>query len=319
MFAQAGRFLKIALGGAGVAVLVVSGCATTAVASPALALTGELSPPEICGASIEANRGEAQDMTLEPANGATVSAGTPVVFSGESGHALTFSVASSPGLLSTPDIDSGTGVESGSFYKFTATNATATLRTVYWTASFTVTPEDCPEPMTYTTPVSTLIVGPSEAELAAAKSKQEEEAKKTKRQQEQEAKKRAGEEAAVGSVLLDGSTIGVKSGREAAVKLTCSDIQTCAGELTLTTNAGKGKTRHAKTGSIGTAGFSIAPRGKVTVEVPLDKTARALLAAAHGRLGATLTIVRITPLPHKTQTQRVRLEQQKAVKAKDDK
>lgn len=167
--------------------------------------------------------------------------------------------------------------------------------------------------------MSTLIVGPSEAELAAAKSKQEEEAKKTKRQQEQEAKKRAGEEAAVGSVLLDGSTIGVKSGREAAVKLTCSDIQTCAGELTLTTNAGKGKTRHAKTGSIGTAGFSIAPRGKVTVEVPLDKTARALLAAAHGRLGATLTIVRITPLPHKTQTQRVRLEQQKAVKAKDDK
>src|SRR5271167_2352789 len=40
-----------------------------------------------------------------PSNGATVPVGTPVAFSGESLNALTFSVASSPARLSSPDID----------------------------------------------------------------------------------------------------------------------------------------------------------------------------------------------------------------------
>jgi hypothetical protein len=43
------------------------------------------------------------------------------------------------------------------------------------------------------------------------------------------------------------------------------------------------------------------------------------LAAAHGHLSAALTIVRTAPLSHKTQTRRVHLEQQKAVKAKGGK
>jgi hypothetical protein len=124
------------------------------------------------------------------------------------------------------------------------------------------------------------------------------------------------ETAAAGTVLLDGATIEVKRNREAVVKLTCSDVKACTGELTLTASAGKGKRRHAKTESIGTAGFSIAPGGRTTVKVPLDKTGRALLAAARGHLSAALTIARTAPLPTGTQTQRVRLVQQKAVKAK---
>jgi hypothetical protein len=200
-------------------------------------------------------------MRLEPANSATAQAGTPVTFSGESNQALTFSVASSQALLSSPDIDSGMGLQSGAFYKWTSARATATPRTIYWTASLTFTPDDCESPTTFTTPVHTLVVTPSEAELTA-KRQQEEEAAKKKLAEEAAAKKQ--EEEAVGSVILDGLIVHVENNREAAVKLTCSDIATCAGKLTLTANsmAGSGKARRARTEtkSIGTASFSIAAR-----------------------------------------------------------
>jgi len=101
--------------------------------------------------------------------------------------------------------------------QFTSTKATATLGTIYWTASFTLTPGECESPSTFTTPVRTLVVAPSAAELAAAKRHQEEVAAK-KLEEEAAAKKE--EEAAAGSVVLAGSRIGVEDGREAAVKLT---------------------------------------------------------------------------------------------------
>jgi hypothetical protein len=252
-------------------------------------------------------------MPLEPANGATVPAGTPVTFSGESRSALTFSVASSQALLSSPDIDSGMGVQSGAFSRFTSSKATATPRTIYWTASFTLTSSECTSPSTFTSPVQTLIVAPSEAELAAAKKRQEEEAAKKKQEEEAAAKKKEEEAAAAGTVALDGLTIAVESGRDASVKLTCSDIERCAGKLTLTASAAAGaKARHGKDESIGTASFSIGAGEKATIKLALDKSGRALLSAAGGHLNATLTIVRTAPPPEKTQTERVRLEQHAA-------
>lgn len=318
---QVGKLRQVAVTGIGLmgfTTLVVSVCAMVALASTAQALQYGLPPWLICANNKEAAEVAAPHMPLEPANGATVSAGTPIVFSGESNRALTFNVASSQGLLASPDIDSGTGSQSGAFYKFISTQAAATPRTIYWTASFTFTPEDCESPSTFTTPVRTLIVAPTEAELAATKSQQEGAAAKQKLEEEAAAKKKQEETAAAGSVLLNSVAIVVKNGRAATVKLTCSDVATCVGKLTLTASAtaGKGRTRHVKAESIGIASFSIAAGEGAMVQLPLDKTGRALMGAAHGHLSATLTIIRISPLPDKTQTQRVRLEQQKATKAK---
>jgi hypothetical protein len=84
------------------------------------------------------------ERSLSPANGATVSAGSPVTFVGST-PTLTFAVASSTALLSSPDIDSGPGSArpepspSGTLYAFTSTRATATPGTVYWDASFSTT------------------------------------------------------------------------------------------------------------------------------------------------------------------------------------
>jgi hypothetical protein len=232
-----------------------------------------------------------------------------VTFSGESSSALTFSVASSQALLSSPDIDSGMGAPSGAFSRFTSSKATATPRTIYWTASFTLTPSECTSPSTFTSPVQTLIVAPSEAEVAAAKKKQEEEAAKKKQEEEAAARKKEEEAAAAGAVVLDGKTIAVEGGRTAAVKLTCLDIQRCVGKLTLTADAAtRAKVRHDKTESVGTASFSIGAGEKATIKLTLDKSGRALLAGAGGRFNATLAIVRSEPPPETAQTERVRLE-----------
>ncbi len=84
------------------------------------------------------------EASLTPANGTSVQAGAPVTFSGNASTPVTFAVASSPALLSNPDIDGGPGsavpISSGPSptytYMFTSTKATATPGTVYWDASF---------------------------------------------------------------------------------------------------------------------------------------------------------------------------------------
>jgi hypothetical protein len=122
--------------------------------------------------------------------------------------------------------------------------------------------------------------------------------------------------AATGNIALDGSTITVQRNHEALIKLTCTGTATCSGRLTLTVKrtTGKGKKRHTKTQTIGTATFSI-PAGKSeTVKLTLNGTGRALLSAAHGHLSSTLTILKASPSPSKTQTHGVHL-----VKAKSQK
>jgi hypothetical protein len=97
-----------------------------------------------CDAAIGANL-QLLEATFAQRAGSTVYVGTPVTFSSVSSSPLSFAIASSPTLLSTPDIDSGAGSPApapppdapGSVvYSFTSTKATATARTVYWTASF---------------------------------------------------------------------------------------------------------------------------------------------------------------------------------------
>jgi hypothetical protein len=104
---------------------------------------------------------------LAPGEGETVQSGGPLTLSLAGGGGVlstpTFLVASSPALLATPDIDSGAGTEQAGgqrVFRFTSTRATAVARTIYWAASFTASlPEECKSPpITYTTPVRSLIV-----------------------------------------------------------------------------------------------------------------------------------------------------------------
>jgi hypothetical protein len=148
---------------------------------------------------------------LNPAINTIVQAGTPVTFSGNSAASVTFAVASSPALLSSPDLDSGQGsVQPGaSSYTLTSTKATATPGVlIYWDASFSnATLNGCKglTPTTYTTSVRTLTVvspPPTEAEVAAQK-KQQEEAAAKKMQEE--------EEAAAHAVIVTGRACTVPS------------------------------------------------------------------------------------------------------------
>jgi hypothetical protein len=241
-------------------------------------------------------------MVLLPANGSTVPAGTPVTFSGESTNALTFDIASSEALLASalpsPDIDSGLGSQSGAHYEFTSTKATAAPRTIYWRASFTFTPEDCETPATFFTPVQTLIVTQSEAERAAAKRQQEAEAAERER------------EATAGTIAMHSLLIDVRGRRDAAIRLTCSDLDPCTGELVLTVRVPlrKGKARRTKTITIADGKFSIAAEKTETVDVALHKGTVGLFSVA-GHLEASLTIRRTSPLPVTTEIKSVRLVQ----------
>ena len=169
-----------------VGILAVVACLLAGLPAQGHAYIAKVQPWAICTAATIAAEGVVSRVALLPANGSIVPAGEPVKFSAESTHATTFAVASSEASLSSPDIDSGLGAQSGSRYEYTSTKATVMPRTIYWRASITFTPEDCERPTTFTTPVQTLIVTRSGAELAAAHKQQEEEL----------AKERAAEEAA---------------------------------------------------------------------------------------------------------------------------
>jgi YVTN family beta-propeller protein len=125
---------------------------------------------------------------------------------------------------------------------------------------------------------------------------------------------------ATGSISLDGSTISIRRNHEALIKLTCTGTAGCSGKLTFTVKrtTGKVKHRHTRMQTIGTSNFSI-PAGKSdTVTLTLNGTGRSLLNAAHGRLRATLAILKSSPSPSNTQTHGVHLAQQKT-KAKKSK
>lgn len=112
---------------------------------------------------------EGLEATLRPPSGATVQAGATVTLSGNPSVPVSFAVASSAALLSSPDIASGPGLvtpgkEGGSIYTFSSPAVTAAPRTVYWAASFSssAVPGCAGAPsMTYTTAARTLTVTPA--------------------------------------------------------------------------------------------------------------------------------------------------------------
>ncbi len=77
--------------------------------------------------------------------------------------------------------------------------------------------------------------------------------------------------------------------------------------------------KKAKAETIGTAAFSI-PAGKTgVVTITLTAAGRALLKAAHGKLNASLTVLKSSPAPASTQHKTITLVQKTATKAKKQK
>jgi hypothetical protein len=303
------------------AALGALGCAMTVPASPAHGYVPN--SYLVCFNSSEADL-LSLERSLSPAINAFVQAGTPVMFSGNSGAPVTFAVASSAALLSSPDLGSGPGtLEPGtSSYTFTSTTATATPGVlVYWDVSFsnaTITGCEGMTPKTYTTAVRTFTVvspspSPTEAE-AAAKKKQEEEAAAVNKKKEEE------KPPATGGVSLEGSTITVQSGGEALIKLACTGTGTCSGKLTLTANssvnARGAKGEKARSVMVETVGFSIAGDETRTVRIKLDAAGRMLLKADHGRVSASLAILELAPGAANTQVKAVRLVGEKGAKGR---
>lgn len=105
---------------------------------------GYVSAPYLNCANNSQSNLSALERSLAPANGAIAQAGTLVTFTGNSEVPLRFAVASSPALLSSPDIDSGPGSARPFLsreplvdtYTFTSTRAAITPGTIYWDASF---------------------------------------------------------------------------------------------------------------------------------------------------------------------------------------
>ncbi len=284
--------------------LCVLGCAAV-TARPAQAYTAEVNPQIACLVAAHANL-VTLEPSLSPSSEFTVSVGAPVTFSGSSEAPVTFAVASSPALLSSPDIDSGLGsgqlepMSSGreDMYTFTSTKATATARTVYWDASFSHAElPTCAgiSASTFTTKVRALTV------LAPPSS--------TPAPPPAATPATTGPES--GAVSLVNTSIAVQGSGMALVKLDCAGSMACEGHLTLTAEAKARKKRAASAVTVGSASFSISGDEAKTVKIKLDGTGRALLSAGHGRLSAHLAIVGLVVAPTQAQSKSVQLVRQK--------
>jgi hypothetical protein len=133
------------------------------LATSASAFTEGFSPQGICAAEqFGIHQREQETKLLEPIEGTVVPEGATVTFSAESAGVAppTFMVASSPALISTPDVDSAPGTaEGGNRYSFTSLRAANRAGTVYWAVSWAI-PGCEGLPVTYTTSSLPLTVVP---------------------------------------------------------------------------------------------------------------------------------------------------------------
>jgi len=102
--------------------------------------------------------------------------------------------------------------------------------------------------------------------------------------------------------------------RSASLRLTRTGSGSCRGRVAL-----RYRLRHAHRvtfQTIGTAGFSIAPGASQVVRIKLTKAGRKLFRARHGKLNASLAIVRVAPAPTLGRTASVRLSVKKTPRSK---
>ena len=121
----------------------------------------------------------------------------------------------------------------------------------------------------------------------------------------------APQKAVEASISLLATSITVRPGGKARVRLQCRGQATCRGRLALIATRrvrvdGRTTLRNVR---IGRASFAVAAGRTALVDMRLNAAGRGLLRAAHGRLRARLTISRLraAPLAPQTQTVGVRL------------
>jgi|HubBroStandDraft_6_1064221.scaffolds.fasta_scaffold62365_3 hypothetical protein len=114
------------------------------------------------------------------------------------------------------------------------------------------------------------------------------------------------------SVSLVSPAIAVQRNGRAAIKLSCRGTVKCAGSLRLATKTRPREKRHpGKTEIIAISKFAVAPDTTAIIELKLNAAGRSLLKAAHGRLGASLTVMETSPTPSHIDKQSVRLTQRR--------
>ena len=113
-----------------------------------------------------------------------------------------------------------------------------------------------------------------------------------------------------GASLLS-TKIAVQPRSRALFKLLGTGTGRCAGKLRLRVRL-KLANKRFKLKTIGTAIFSIGAGERVSVEVKLNAAGRRLLRAGHGRLNASLLLVKQSPVPFVSRTASVRLARQRS-------
>ncbi|HEY2571728.1 MAG TPA: IPT/TIG domain-containing protein, partial [Solirubrobacteraceae bacterium] len=114
-------------------------------------------------------------------------------------------------------------------------------------------------------------------------------------------------------VSLRSKRVAVALHTSAAIRLLRTGAGQCRGTVTLRYRQ-KAKGEHYKLKSIGSAHFSIAPGKSQVVRIKLNKLGRALLIAGHGKLNASLAVLRTTPGPKLARAASVRLSVKKTRK-----
>jgi hypothetical protein len=276
----------------GLSMFVVLAC--LGVCGPAAqAYTTGPSPWALC---VSSSVGVVQGLeaSLGPADGANTQQDAAVAFSGSSIVPVSFAVASSPTLLSTPDIDSGPGVQQApssdeATYTFTSGKAAATAGTVYWAASLSNAGlPDCSglEPTTYMTKARSLtVLAPARITIGM---------------------KAPPPVLSVASLV--GTSLRVGPDGVTTVEVACEGDGFCGGNLTLRVRRPVrkhgSKTFHSTI--IGSKGFSIAAGIRTTVSMHLNVTGRRLLTEAHRYLVASLQLEQVHGM-QQTLTRAVRL------------
>lgn len=117
------------------------------------------------------------------------------------------------------------------------------------------------------------------------------------------------------NVSLLSGRIAVQAHARALVRLKAVGAGTCRGTLTLKVKlkSAKGRSRSKR---IAVVSFSLAAGKLATVKLALNASGRALLRAGHGRLSASLVVLKSVPAPAQARTARVRLTRRSAAPSK---
>ncbi len=115
-------------------------------------------------------------------------------------------------------------------------------------------------------------------------------------------------------VTLRSKRLVVALKRSAAIRLLRTGAGQCRGTVTLRFRQ-KTRAKRFRLRTIGSAHFSIPPGASQVVRVKLNALGRKLFAAGHGKLNASVAVLRTTPSPKLAKTASVRLSVKKTPKA----